>query len=86
MKKWFKVHKYGYGFYPASWQGVLAIGSMVGAIGLSAYTNGLFDDIVETKMLVQFLLDALIIIGISILLLKKKIDGDLRWRWGNQDQ
>ncbi len=82
-KYWFKPKRYGYGFYPISWEGYLSILFFLGLIIISAYTNKLFTPILGIKDTISFLFDILIISLLFILFSKNKTKGVLRWRWGN---
>lgn len=88
-KYWFKPKKYGYGFFPISWEGWLATLIMLGLVFLSAYTNGFFE-LSETNQALppedgaRFLLDVFLILGISTFYFEKKTDGKVKWNWGGK--
>ena len=88
-KKWFKPKRYGIGFYPNTWQGLLATLGFILIILMAAYSRGMFD--VEnrdaeyiTKSGVGFLFDIVIIAILFSLVFVSKLDGKLDWRWGRK--
>jgi hypothetical protein len=88
-KYWFKPKKYGYGFYPTSWEGWLSTFSLVLLVFASAYTNNFFEQNLQEAALtvkdaVRFIIDVFLITSIFTYLSEKKTDGKLGWRWGNK--
>jgi len=87
-KYWFKPKKYGYGFFPISWEGWLATFILVVLVLLSAYVNNFFcgnsekEVVLEAKNGFRFLLDVLMISGLFTVLFKDKVKHGLQWRWG----
>ncbi len=89
-KKWFKPKKYGYGFCPITWEGWLATFVFIGLIFVSAYINNFysFDNkiIIEPtiKESLRFFLDVIIFSFLFISFFKNKVEGELKWNWGNK--
>ena len=85
MKKyWFKPKRYGYGFYPISWEGWVFTLVLLGAIFASAYINNFFTDSVSIKQGLRYLLDIAFIMGLFSILAKGKTKGELKWQWGRK--
>jgi len=80
-KKWFKAKTYGYGWYPATWQGWLCIlGYMVILIAASwllKYNQAIY--------LVLYILILLISTGLLIYVCYKNGE-PATWRWGEDDK
>ena len=76
---WFKRKKYGYGWYPYTWEGwVTVLGAMVVIILLSlSYGHRL-----DTTPL-PFTLGVIIVVGLLILLSYLKGETP-RWQWGGE--
>ncbi len=81
-KYWFKPKKYGWGFIPVSWEGLLMTLGLIGVLLMSTKTNGFFTENVTEYQFMRFLLDVVFTIGVFSYFAEKKTDGDLRWRWG----
>jgi uncharacterized membrane protein YhaH (DUF805 family) len=81
MKKiWFKAKRYGYGWYPATWQGWLVFVCFVAALVINVYrveSKGLSD---QASVLI-FVPETLIFVIILIYICYKKGE-PTRWRWG----
>jgi hypothetical protein len=83
MKKyWFRPKRYGYGFYPITWEGWIATFGLVGMIFLSAYKNGFTNPEIFAENGLSFVFDVVIVGTLSTVLFKEKVEGGLRWRWG----
>ena len=87
MKKdiWFKPKRYGCGFYPVSVAGWLMTCVFLALTLSSAYINNLF----ENQMFyhqdgIRFLLDVVLLTGLFTYIGEKKMDEELKWRWGGK--
>jgi len=78
-KIWFKAKKYGYGWYPATWQGWLVILFYFIILIPLIY---IFETDVE-KYLIFYLLSVFFITGLLIYISYKKGE-KASWRWGNK--
>lgn len=85
---WFKPKEYGWGTYPASWQGWLA------TICFAFLCAGVFFiDVPMTKIglagtfrdYLRYGLDIIILSVLFIILSTSKTEGEIKWRWGNKD-
>lgn len=81
---WFKPKKYGYGFHPISFQGWIMTALLIGLIFLSAYINEIFSNYVLFADVARFFLDIVFLIGIFSYFAEKKLNGELKWRWGEE--
>lgn len=83
MKKklWFKAKKYGWGWYPSSWQGWAVTGLfIVYELAVSALTVDAFDN---RAGVVSFLF--LTLLGAAALLVVcYQFGEEPKWRWGNK--
>ncbi|MBP7831445.1 MAG: hypothetical protein KA028_00290 [Candidatus Pacebacteria bacterium] len=82
---WFKAKTYGYGWYPATWQGwfILAI-YLVIVIG-SATLLGAFRETVEpTGLTIYIIFDLLL--TVALIVICAKFGEKAKWRWGKKDQ
>lgn len=84
MKKfWFKVKDYGWGWYPASWQGWLVIAAWVGVL------IWIFRDIDSTShsgsdTLIAFFIP--LVISVAVLIAICWFTGERpSWRWGGKN-
>jgi len=87
---WFKAKTYGYGTYPISWQGWVATLLLCLLIGVSFYVNFLGDavylhSITFLKNWLRYFLDVIMLSTLFLILVKDKVEGGLKWRWGNDD-
>jgi hypothetical protein len=81
-KYWFKPKRYGYGFYPVSWEGWLAILGVVILILISGAINNQFMEPGPTAaQSLRFLLDIILFSVVATLLFEKKMQEPLKWRW-----
>ncbi len=77
---WFKAKRYGYGWYPSTWQGWLVSAAYIAAIFV---TFGDFDMLPHTESDTRFTVIGLCIVYTLILLLICYRTGEKpRWRWG----
>ena len=94
-KYWFKPKRYGYGFFPISWEAWAVTLLMLVFLLVAAYADGLFFLDPETgnpylsvhvtaAQGLRFLLDVLLIAGVSSFLFEKKMKEPLQWRWGRK--
>ncbi|MFZ2804393.1 MAG: hypothetical protein WA001_04165 [Patescibacteria group bacterium] len=82
MKKlWFRSKRYGYGWYPITWQGWLVIlVYLVVALGNAWYFTTYTD---QNQTLPWFLLTILVSTAI-LLWICARTGEPLKWRWGNK--
>lgn len=82
MKLWFKAKRYGWGWYPVSWQGWLVLGVYLGGLVVNfVRIDGTSLSIGDT--LVRFVPEALILTGILIGVCW--VTGEPpAWHWGNK--
>jgi len=76
---WFKAKKYGYGWYPATWQGWLVVLVYLAIFGLLIY---IFETDIE-KYLVFYLISVFVFTGLLIFVSYKKGE-KAAWRWGDK--
>jgi hypothetical protein len=81
---WFKPKKYGYGVYPATWQGWVALFCLCLLILVVMYVDlPIGEGIIPTlKEWLRYLLDLFILTALFLLIFKDKVEGGLKWRWG----
>jgi hypothetical protein len=84
MKKvWFKAKRYGYGWYPATWQGWLIILIYVGLI-IADFRR---IDAVQhsgSDTLINWVPDS-VLLTILLLVICVKTGEKAKWRWGGKD-
>jgi hypothetical protein len=85
MKYWFKPKRYGYGFYPVSWQGWAATLILLFLILLAGAADGVFEEGATHKQIARFILDAFFIAAIATIIFERKMKERLLWRWGSRD-
>lgn len=83
-KYWFKPKSYGYGFYPISWEGWVAVLVLVLLILIAGFIDGIFEEGAGLKQGGRFVLDVFLIAGIATLFFERKMKESLRWRWGRK--
>lgn len=86
MKKlWFKAKTYGYGWYPASWEGwaVMAVWLMLFLAGMKLflYELNVGTNIAATTSLYLAYVAA---ITIALIVVAAKTGEKAAWRWGNK--
>ena len=84
MKLWFKAKRYGWGWYPSSWEGWFTLFVFITVqvwnfLRLDAVSHSNSDTI--RPFVIQTFLMALVLISICYLTGEKP-----RWRWGNDDK
>jgi hypothetical protein len=84
-KYWFKPKRYGYGFYPITWEGWLFTLVLLLLVFISAYLNN-FIVKADTRDGLRFLLDVILITSVFTCLFKDKVKFGLRWQWGNKNK
>lgn len=76
---WFKAKRYGWGWYPVTWQGWLV---MLGYIALMfAFASTIDDDSPTREVFFTFLLPGAILTATLLRICYKKGEKP-RWRWG----
>lgn len=82
---WFKPKRYGYGFYPISWQGWIATFGLLMLVLVSGSINNLFIEPGPDKsQTLRFILDIIVLSTLATLLFEKKMQEPLKWRWGKR--
>lgn len=78
-KLWFKAKKYGYGWYPATWQGwlVVFVYLIILAILIIVFETNI------QKFLWPYIISVVILTSILILISYKKGE-KAKWRWGGK--
>lgn len=79
---WFKAKEYGWGVYPASWQGWVATSVLLVIIFLCAYADGVFVEDPEARSLLRFFIDMILLSTMFCLVMSDKTEGGVKWRWG----
>lgn len=80
---WFKAKRYGWGWYPATWQGWLVTLTAVGLILINTIAVDRMSPSASDTLIGSFILNVLIIaalIGICVAKGEKP-----KWRWGGKD-
>ena len=74
---WFRPKNYGYGATPVTWQGwaVIAIGVL--AIAVAAL-------LIRPWAWMAFFVVEAVILTVLWLIVRRKTDGEWRWRWGDR--
>jgi hypothetical protein len=85
-KYWFKPKRFGYGFYPISWEGWLCIFIFVGFIILAMWIDNLFNPLITNQDAWRFFLDVIILASIATFFFEKKTAGKLKWNWSWEDK
>ncbi len=78
-KYWFKAKTYGWGWYPATWQGWLIISVYLILFSILMY---IFETNIE-KYLHFYLISVFILTGLLIYISYKKGE-PAKWRWGKK--
>jgi uncharacterized membrane protein YhaH (DUF805 family) len=83
MKYWFKAKRYGYGWYPATWQGWLVLAAaLVAMVSIAVSIDRHSHSVSDT--LIGIVVPELVIIGFLILICA--LTGEKpRWRWGGKE-
>ncbi len=80
---WFKAKRYGWGWYPATWQGWLVLTAFIGLIVADAYRIDARSHSVSYT-LALWLPDVILLV--LVLLVVCWFTGEKpRWRWGGKD-
>ncbi len=83
MKYWFKAKRYGYGWYPATWQGWVVLGAAIIAmasvfVGIDQHSHSVSDT------LIGIVIPESVIMGFLILICS--LTGEkAKWRWGGKE-
>ena len=78
---WFRPKRYGYGATPVTWQGWAV--TLAAALAVAATTAWLTTlTAVSPWFWVAVLIDIAVIVALWRVT-RRKTDGELRWRWGN---
>ncbi len=82
MKKlWFKAKRYGYGWYPCSWEGWLTLFIFIGLMSLNFLRIDQISHSVSDT-LINILPETFLLVAILIIICIEKGE-KARWRWGN---
>ena len=85
-KYWFKAKRYGWGTgLPLTWQGWLFTILLVVLILIAAFVDGICSSTIELKAVLRFVLDTLLLSLVWLICIKDKIEGGLKWRWGDKN-
>lgn len=77
---WFKPKRYGWGATPVTWQGwAVTLAAAAVMVAVSLYLRLNFTSFWGLAALLAF--DALAI-GVLTVVIRRKTDGEWRWRWG----
>ncbi len=81
-KLWFKAKRYGWGWYPVTWQGWLAIAIFL--VVILYFSSTINDNSPASEVILNFVLP--IAISLFLLLVLCYRTGEKpRWRWGGKD-
>lgn len=82
MKKiWFKRKKYGWGWYPATWQGWLCIAVYVLTV---LFVNRIFEQgSYEKNQNLKFYLFTVFLATMTLIFISYKKGEKPKWQWGN---
>ena len=78
---WFKPKTYDYGATPVTWQGWLITALMVLALLVVSLLLPLANSTKSGNWIAVLVVDFLIIVPL-VILMRRKTDGEWRWRWG----
>ncbi len=81
---WFKAKTYGYGWYPATWQGWLMILLWVALLSLNAWRLMSMNPL-PVENTIEFVAETLVMIAVLIYI-SYKTGEPPRWRWGKDDK
>lgn len=78
---WFKAKRYGYGWYPSTWQGCFILLAWVALLALNAWRLMSVDPQLRTHGL-EFGLETVLMAAVLVYICYKTGE-PARWRWGN---
>ncbi len=83
---WFKPKKYGYGGHPVTWQGWAATFCLSLLIFVVIYADLPIGEerLPNLKEWVRYFLDFNLLIVLFLVVIKDKVEGGLKWRWGDK--
>lgn len=81
-KYWFKRKHYGWGWYPATWQGWLVTGVYLVLVGLFALT--IDTDSSPRELVFTFYLP-LVLLSVTLIRICYITGEKPRWQWGDRD-
>ena len=81
---WFKAKTYGYGWYPATWQGWLIILLWAVLLGLNAWRL-MSTDMPPVENTIEFVAETLVMTA-ALIYISYKTGEPPRWRWGKDDK
>lgn len=79
---WFKAKKYGWGWYPATWQGWAVLGMYIFAVSKHAFYVDTYTNSVSS-ILLSFLPDVYIM-TVFLIIICYATGEKPRWRWGDK--
>ena len=85
---WFTPKNYGNGFYPSSWQGWLIILIALILICSAFYLSNPFEYKTTEQAIndwLRFIIDFIVIHTVYFVLVKDRVKGGVRWRWGKEN-
>jgi hypothetical protein len=77
---WFRTKKYGWGWYPASWQGWLCVAAYVAAISASVWIMGRYGE--AASFAVPLALLGTILASLALVTVSWRRGENPSWRWG----
>lgn len=85
-KYWFKPKRFGFGFFPISIEGWIATAVLLVLVIASGFANHVFMENGPTmSQAIRFVLDVILLAGLSSLFFEKKMKEPLRWRWSKKN-
>ncbi|MBN1493399.1 MAG: hypothetical protein JW938_04565 [Candidatus Omnitrophica bacterium] len=83
---WFKPKQYGYGLQPITWQGWVATLIFALVIVACGFLTGALLPHATVMQWALFVANVVILIMIFMMLFKDRTDGEVRWRWGRDEE
>jgi hypothetical protein len=86
---WFKPKTHGYGAYPANWKGWAAIGVFF-VVQMILLIVGIVVPLLSgpppgVGRFVAWTVPSVLLTIVFLVVVRRKTDGDWRWRWGSRD-
>ena len=85
---WFTPKNYGNGFYTSSWQGWLINLIALALICATFYLSNPFEYKTTEQAIndwLRFIIDFIVIHTVYFVLVKDRVKGGVRWRWGKEN-
>ncbi len=85
QRLWFRAKNYGYGWYPATWEGWAVTGGFVVALLVPVIVASLFgQQYVDDGLFPLFYLPYALVLIVILLWICVKTGEKARWRWGGK--